>query len=134
MYLYFEKLSLRYFIKYTKMEKRIYKPPHFRDSEAFYSENYRFNEITIPVRVQKLGFEINENRLKISSVINFVRTPKKPMIITDSKSKGSISWKLSRQWTRLKRSFPSVTLGKVYSSLMSHQYHTEYYTGYCIQS
>jgi len=116
------------------MEKRIYKPPHFRDSEAFYSENYRFNEITIPVRVQKLGFEINENRLKISSVINFVRTPKKPMIITDSKSKGSISWKLSRQWTRLKRSFPSVTLGKVYSSLMSHQYHTEYYTGYCIQS
>ena len=35
------------------MEKRIYKPPHFRDSEAFYSENYKFNEISIPVRVQK---------------------------------------------------------------------------------
>ena len=35
------------------MEKRIYKPPHFRDSEAFYSENYKFNEISIPVGVQK---------------------------------------------------------------------------------
>ena len=44
------------------MEKRIYKPPHFRDSEAFYSENYRFNEISIPVRVQKFVFKINENR------------------------------------------------------------------------
>ena len=102
------------------MEKRIYKPPHFRDSEAFYPENYRFNEISIPVRVQKFVFEVHENRLKISSYINFVPTPKKPMIITDSKSKGSISSKLSRQWNRLKRSFPSVTLGKVYSSLMTH--------------
>ena len=49
------------------MEKRIYKPPHFRDSEAFYPENYRFNEISIPVRVQKFVFEVHEDRLKISS-------------------------------------------------------------------
>ena len=34
------------------MQKRIYKPPHFRDSENFYNENYRF-EISIPVRDSK---------------------------------------------------------------------------------
>ena len=39
------------------MQKRIYKPPHFRDSENFYNENYRF-EISIPVRVQEFGFSI----------------------------------------------------------------------------
>ena len=36
------------------MQKRIYKPPHFRDSENFYNENYRFNEIFIPVRDSKI--------------------------------------------------------------------------------
>ena len=40
------------------MQKRIYKPPHFRDSENFYNENYRFNEISTPARVQEFGFSI----------------------------------------------------------------------------
>ena len=40
------------------MQKRIYKPPHFRDSENFYNENYRF-EISIPVRDPKI-FDFSE--------------------------------------------------------------------------
>ena len=50
------------------MQKRIYKPPHFRDSENFYNENYRF-EISIPVWDSKI-FDFSEIFFQKFCIVN----------------------------------------------------------------